>query len=56
MFKPAFAKRDKKQTMIVLREIPTNWFKTQLFPSIRLSRLWAQMRGLKKKRFLNKPV
>jgi hypothetical protein len=27
-FKPAFAKRDKKQTMIDLRGISTNWFKT----------------------------
>jgi hypothetical protein len=29
----------------------TWWVKTQLFPSIRLSRLWAQMRGFKKKVF-----
>ncbi len=33
-FKPAFAKRDKKQTMIDLRGISTNWFKNQLCPSI----------------------
>jgi hypothetical protein len=26
-FKPAFAERDKKQAMIDLRGIPTNWFK-----------------------------
>ncbi len=25
-FKPAFVKRDKKQTMFDLREVPTNWF------------------------------
>ncbi len=30
---PAFAKRDKKQTMIDLRGISTNWFKNQLCPS-----------------------
>ncbi len=36
-FKPAFAERDKKQTMIDLGEISTNWFKTS--PSTRLSRL-----------------
>jgi hypothetical protein len=36
----AFAERDKKQTMIDLREISTNWFKNQLCPSIRLSRLY----------------
>ncbi len=29
-FKPAFAKRDKKQTMIDLKGISTNWFKIQL--------------------------
>jgi hypothetical protein len=40
-FKPAFAERDKKQTMIDLRGISTNWFKNQLRPSIRLSRLRA---------------
>ncbi len=28
-FKPAFAKRDKKQAMIDLRRILTNWFKNQ---------------------------
>jgi hypothetical protein len=28
-FKPAFAKRDKKQAMIDLRGILTNWFKNQ---------------------------
>jgi hypothetical protein len=31
--KPAFAERDKKQTMIDLRGIFTNWFKNQLCPS-----------------------
>ena len=41
-FKPAVAERDKKQTMIDLRGISTNWFKNQLCPSKRLSRLWAQ--------------
>jgi hypothetical protein len=30
---PAFVKKDKKQTMIDLREISTNWFKNQLCPS-----------------------
>jgi hypothetical protein len=40
-FKPAFAKRDRKQAMIGIRGIPTNWFKTKLCPSVRLSRLWA---------------
>ncbi len=29
-FKPAFAERDKKQTMIDLRGISPNWFKNQL--------------------------
>jgi hypothetical protein len=28
-FKPAFVKRDEKQTMIDLRGISTNWFKNQ---------------------------
>jgi hypothetical protein len=28
-FKPAFTKRDKKQTMIDLRVIATKWFKKQ---------------------------
>jgi hypothetical protein len=41
-FKSTFAKRDKKRTMIDLRGIPTNWFKNQLCPSIRLSRLSVQ--------------
>jgi hypothetical protein len=43
-FKPAFAKRDKKQTIMYFPVIPTNWFKNQLYPSIRLAiaRLWAQ--------------
>jgi hypothetical protein len=36
-----FPKRDKKQTMIDLRGIPTNWFKKQLCLSGRLSRLRA---------------
>jgi hypothetical protein len=40
-FKPAFAQRDKKQKMTDLRGISTNWFKNQLCPSIRLSRLRA---------------
>jgi hypothetical protein len=31
--KPAFAERDKKQKMIDLRGISTNWFKTQLCPT-----------------------
>ncbi len=40
---PAFAERDRKHTMIDLGEISTNWFKNQLCPFIRLSRLraWA---------------
>jgi hypothetical protein len=42
-FKPAFAERDKKQTMIDLQGISTNWFKNQLFPSTRLSMLRAQL-------------
>jgi hypothetical protein len=30
-FKPAFAKKDKKQTMIGLREIPTKiWFENSI--------------------------
>jgi hypothetical protein len=34
-FKPAFAKRDEKQTIIDLRRISTNWFKKPgLCPSI----------------------
>ena len=40
-FKPAFAERVKKQTMIDLQGISTNWFKNQLCSSIRLSRLRA---------------
>jgi len=39
--KPAFAERDKKQTMIDLRGISTNLLKNQLRPSIRLSKLRA---------------
>ncbi len=40
---PTFAERDRKHTMIDLRGISTNWFKNQLCPFIRLSRLrtWA---------------
>ncbi len=34
-FNPAFAKRYKKQTMIDIREISTNWFKNHLYHSIR---------------------
>jgi hypothetical protein len=37
-FKPAFAKRDKKQTMTDLRGISTNWVKNQenqICPSIK---------------------
>ncbi len=46
-FKPAFAEKDKKQTMIDLRGISTNWFKSQLCPSILLSMLRApQGRGV----------
>jgi hypothetical protein len=41
MLKPAFAERDKKQTMTDLRGISTNWFENQLCPSKRLSMLWA---------------
>ncbi len=41
-FNPSFSERDKKQ-MIDLREISTNWFKIQLYSSIRLSRLRAQI-------------
>jgi hypothetical protein len=40
--KPVFADRDKKPTMIDLREISTNRFKNQLCPYIRLSRRRAQ--------------
>jgi hypothetical protein len=43
-FRPAFAERDNKPTMIDLRGISTNWFKTQLYLSTRLSRLRAQRR------------
>jgi hypothetical protein len=32
-FNPAFAERDKKQTMIDLRGISQNWFKNQICPS-----------------------
>jgi hypothetical protein len=35
-FKPAFIERDKKQTMIDLRGISSNWFKNQFCPSIML--------------------
>jgi hypothetical protein len=42
-FKPAFAEKDTKQTMTDLRGISTNWFKNHLCPSIRLSRLQAQI-------------
>jgi hypothetical protein len=48
-FKPAFSERDKKQTIIDLRGISTNWFKNQLCPSTRLSRLRAH-RGLDTRR------
>jgi hypothetical protein len=41
MSKPAFAERDKKQTMIDLRGISTNWFKS---PSTRFSRLQALLK------------
>jgi hypothetical protein len=40
-FNLAFGERDKKHTMIDLRAISINWFKNQLCPSIRFSRLWA---------------
>jgi hypothetical protein len=40
-FNPAVAEREKKETMIDLRGISTNWFKNQLCPSMRLSRLRA---------------
>jgi hypothetical protein len=36
---PAFSERDKKQSMIDIRGISKNWFKNQLCPSTRLSRL-----------------
>jgi hypothetical protein len=41
LVKMAFAKRDKKQQMTDLRGISTNWFKKQLCPSTRRSRLRA---------------
>jgi hypothetical protein len=41
-FKPAFAKRDKKQTMIDPQRILSDWFKNQFCPYIRLSRLRSQ--------------
>jgi hypothetical protein len=37
--KLAFIKRDRKQTMIDLRGISTDWFENHLYPSIRRSRL-----------------
>jgi hypothetical protein len=40
-YNPAFAERDRKQTMIDLRGIASNWFKNQFCPSIRLARLRA---------------
>jgi hypothetical protein len=40
-FKSAFAKRDKKQRMIGLQEISTNWCKNRLCPSTRLSLIWV---------------
>jgi hypothetical protein len=40
-FKPPFAEKDKKQTMKDLRRISSNWFKNQLYPFKRLSRLRA---------------
>jgi hypothetical protein len=33
-----FCRKRKKQTMIILRRISTNWFKNQLCPTIRLYR------------------
>jgi hypothetical protein len=39
--KPAFAKRDKKQTMNDLQGIATNGSKNWLCPTRRLSRLWG---------------
>jgi hypothetical protein len=44
-FKPAFARRDKKQAMLDLRGISTNWFKNQLIRSTRLSRLRAWVKN-----------
>jgi hypothetical protein len=41
LFKPALAERDKKQTMIGLRGVSTNWLKNLFCPAIRLSRLRA---------------
>ncbi len=43
-FRPAFAERDNKPTIIDLRGNSTNWFKNQLYLSTRLSRLRAQRR------------
>ncbi len=40
-FKPDLLKRDKKQTMIDRRGIPTDWFQNKLCPSMKVSRLWA---------------
>ncbi len=45
-FKPTFAERDQKLTMIDLRAISKNWFKNQLFASIRLSRLRTLVLGI----------
>jgi hypothetical protein len=40
--KPAFAEREKKQTLMDLCGISKNWFKNQFCPYTRLSRLWAR--------------
>jgi hypothetical protein len=45
MLKSAFSKRDKKQTMINLRRISTNWFKNQLCPFIMLSKATGSVKG-----------
>jgi hypothetical protein len=44
-FEPAFAERDKKQAMIDLQGISSNWFKNQFCPTRRLSRLQVQRNG-----------
>jgi len=50
-FKLVFAERDMKQAMIDFRGISANWFKNQLCPSIRFSRLHA-LRGQVRSPFL----
>jgi hypothetical protein len=47
--KRLFAERDKKQTMIGLRGISTNWFKTQVCAPAMISGYWLWHKTMAKK-------